>query len=130
MTDHTTTMETEVYKCQICSCQSKPGQLLLRHAVLRTVPHLRRTSDGRPVDGVREEIAREIAVCPGCLQSLTTGRTVSELLREFSEGRPIPFVPEDRPPPPPPPKVNVPIALGGKSAGKGISDRLVNTFRR
>lgn len=113
-----------MYKCQVCNAQSPPGQLLLRHAVMRTVPHVGKTSEGRPFDTVRTEIHRELAVCRDCLRSLTVGKTVDELVREFDEAGSVPSLPE----PVVTLKAAAPVPLRGRTLSRGLT--LVNSFRK
>lgn len=106
-----------MYKCQICNAQSKPGQLLLRHAVMRVVPHFQRSEKGGLIPSEREEIAREVAVCRDCHKALTVGKTLAELVEEFSSVHPAPVIPAGIAPAPVP-KVNQPIVLGGRSVAR------------
>ncbi len=62
-----------MYRCHVCGVCSVPGQKRLTHCVYRTVPKVVPvlTPSGRcvgheSVEGTREEIAKELSVCPTC----------------------------------------------------------------
>ena len=58
-----------MYRCEVCRALSRPGQARLSHAFIRLVPRV--GANGQ----TREEIAREISVCPACKRELAQGRS-------------------------------------------------------
>jgi uncharacterized protein with PIN domain len=58
-----------MYLCQCCGAKVGPGIARLVHVLTRTVTDPRLVA-GRMVDVPRQEIAREVNVCPGCKERL------------------------------------------------------------
>ncbi len=62
-----------MYKCAICHECSEPRQALRKHTFYRTVPCTATDPNtGRGVMATRQEIAREVPVCPECAIALRT----------------------------------------------------------
>lgn len=63
-----------MYRCEVCTAVSMPRQPLIRHTFYR-----------RGLDG-RQEISREIRLCPGCKARLNAGEQFDALLQEAQQG--------------------------------------------
>lgn len=63
-----------MYNCEVCDTTCGPGEPLRRHVIHRQVPR-------RSGDGMRPEIAREVAVCQTC-QQLLGGQDLKGLRRQ------------------------------------------------
>ena len=66
------------YRCQICRVASRPGTPMFRHTIYRHLPPL--GVGARP----RQQIEKEIPVCPTCNHELLSGTSLEALTKKHA----------------------------------------------
>lgn len=77
-----------MYKCEVCTKVSQPKQPLLRHVLYRYLSYgYKPNGNGKQQADVRQEVAREIALCTGCRKALDEGVTINQLWADHRKDR-------------------------------------------